>query len=89
MTRQADNLVTAFAQMLGGIVAAGIVRGLTPGDLGVNCRLSDGMSRSRGLFVEMFGTMFLTLSVLMLAAGAYPYYPKRPPIAHTELRRHR
>ena len=61
--------------MLGGIVAAGIVRGLTPGDLGVNCRLSDGVSSARGLFVEMFGTMFLTLSVLVLAAGTYIYNP--------------
>jgi aquaporin related protein len=55
--------------MLGGIVAAGIVRGLTPGELGVNCRLSEGVSPARGLFIEMFGSMFLTLSVLMLAAG--------------------
>lgn len=59
--------------MLGGIVAAGIVRGLTPGDLGVNCRLSDGVNSARGLFIEMFGTMFLTLSVLMLAAGTLNY----------------
>lgn len=61
--------VTAFAQMLGGIVASAILHALTPGALGVQARLSDGTSIARGLFIEMFATTGLTLSVLMLAAG--------------------
>lgn len=61
--------MTAFSQMLGGIVASAILHALTPGGLGVQARLSDGTNRARGLFIEMFATAALTLSVLMLAAG--------------------
>jgi glycerol uptake facilitator-like aquaporin len=55
--------------MLGGIVAAAILHALTPGALGVQARLSTSTSVARGLFIEMFATAGLTLSVLMLAAG--------------------
>jgi aquaporin related protein len=68
-TSNADMPVTAFAQMLGGIVASAILHALTPGALGVQARLSGGTSIARGLFIEMFATAGLTLSVLMLAAG--------------------
>ena len=61
--------VVAFAQMVGGIVAAAIVDGLTPGELTVNTTLGQGTSRTQGLFIEMFCTSALVLSVLMLAAG--------------------
>ncbi len=58
-----------MSQMVGGIVAAAIVDGLTPGPLMVSATLAPGVSRARGLFLEMFTMAALTLSVLMLAAG--------------------
>lgn len=64
-------LVVCASQMVGGIVAAAIVHGLTPGDLMVSATLAPGVSRTRGLFIEMFAMAALTLSVLMLAAGEW------------------
>jgi aquaporin related protein len=61
--------VVASAQMLGGIIAAAIIDGLTPGSLAVSVALGGGTSRTQGLFIEMFTTSALVLSVLMLAAG--------------------
>jgi aquaporin related protein len=55
--------------MLGGIIAAAIIDGLTPGPLAVSVALGGGTSRTQGLFIEMFTTSALVLSVLMLAAG--------------------
>lgn len=55
--------------MLGGIIAAAILNGLTPGPLAVGVSLGQGTNRAQGLFIEMFTTAALTLSVLMLAAG--------------------
>jgi aquaporin related protein len=55
--------------MVGAIVAAAIIDGLTEGKLSVTCTLGNGTSRTQGLFIEMFGTAALVLSVLMLAAG--------------------
>lgn len=57
--------------MLGGIVAAAILDALTPGELGVQARLGTNVSRTRGLFIEMFATAGLCIVVLMLAAGEY------------------
>lgn len=61
--------MVASAQMLGGIIAAAILHGLTPGPLAVGVSLGQGTSRTQGLFIEMFTTSALVLSVLMLAAG--------------------
>jgi aquaporin related protein len=61
--------MVATAQMVGGIVAAAILKGLTPGDLSVSVALGQGTNRTQGLFIEMFTTAALVLSVLMLAAG--------------------
>lgn len=55
--------------MLAAIVAAAILDGLTPGPLAVGVGLGQGTSRTQGLFIEMFTTAALTMSVLMLAAG--------------------
>ena len=54
--------------MLGGIVAAALVSCLTPGDLPVATTLSHGTSTAQGLFIEMFLTAMLIITVLMLAA---------------------
>lgn len=62
--------------MLGGIVAAAIVDGLTPSSLAAGVALGKGTSRTQGLFIEVFTTAALTLSVLMLAAGMSALRPK-------------
>jgi aquaporin related protein len=66
--------------MIGAIVAAAILKGLTPGELAVGCTIGNGTSRTKALFIETFGTAALVLSVLMLAAGklALPYTVEEP-----------
>lgn len=61
--------VVSTAQMVGAIVAAAILDGLTPGALKTSVALGQGTNRTQGLFIEMFATSALVLSVLMLAAG--------------------
>ncbi|TGZ83476.1 aquaporin-like protein [Ascodesmis nigricans] len=57
-----------FAQMLGGMAAAGLVKCLFPGNLDVGTKLSAGTSVAQGLFIEMFITAELVFTVFMLAA---------------------
>lgn len=71
-------ILTAFAQMLGGIVASAILDGLTPGPLAVAVTLGSGTSTAQGLFIEMFTTSALTTSVLMLAAEKHLMTPMAP-----------
>ena len=56
------------AQMLGGIVAAAIVACLFPGPLAVGTKLNATTSIVRGVFIEMFLTSELVLTILFLAA---------------------
>lgn len=56
------------AQILGGIVAAALVSCLFPGPLAVQTTLTNGVSIAQGLFIEMFLTAELIITVLMLAA---------------------
>jgi len=64
-----------IAQILGAIAAAGLVRGLLPQALDVDTYLSNGTSRTRGVFIEMFITAALALAVLSLSAEKHrtPY----------------
>jgi aquaporin related protein len=55
-------------QMLGGMVAAGLVSCMFPGPLAVETTLTSGTSAAQGVFIEMFGTAELVFTVLMLAA---------------------
>lgn len=55
-------------QMLGGMVAAGLVSAMFPGPLAVQTTLTGGTSIVQGLFIEMFLTAELVFTVLMLAA---------------------
>lgn len=55
-------------QMLGGIVAAALVRCMFPGPLAVQTTLSNGTSIAQGLFIEMFLTIELVITVLFMAA---------------------
>ncbi|KAI9842637.1 MAG: hypothetical protein M1837_007004 [Sclerophora amabilis] len=55
-------------QMLGGMVAAGLVACMFPGPLMVATTLSEGTSTAQGLFIEAFLTFLLMITVLFLAA---------------------
>jgi len=56
-----------IAQLVAGIAAAAVASGLTPGPLNVSNKLVEGISHTRGLFIEMFLTAQLVLAVLILA----------------------
>lgn len=56
------------AQILGGMTAAALVTCLFPGPLVVNTTLTNGTSIVQGVFIEMFLTAELVITVLMLAA---------------------
>ncbi|CAN6619922.1 aquaporin-2 [Trichomonascus vanleenenianus] len=56
-----------FTQMVAGMAAAGAASALTPGPIKFNNALTPGVSRSRGLFLEMFGTAILSMAVVMMA----------------------
>ena len=64
----ARGLLLFPAQMLGGIVAAALVACLFPGPLVVETKLNAETSIARGVFIEMFLTAELVLTVLFLAA---------------------
>lgn len=59
--------VLFVAQLLGGITAAAIIDGLTPGPLSVANSLGPSVSITQGLFMEMFLTAELILTIFMLA----------------------
>ena len=61
-------LIVFVAQMLGGISAAAAASAVFPGALAVNVRLGGGTSIVQGLFIEMFATYLLVITVIMLAA---------------------
>lgn len=62
-------ILLVIAQLLGGIVGAALVSGLTPGTaFNVGVVLQNGTSIAQGLFIEMFITASLVFSVLMLAS---------------------
>ncbi|RMZ75169.1 hypothetical protein DV738_g5627, partial [Chaetothyriales sp. CBS 135597] len=59
--------IMIVAQIAGGIAAAAVVSALFPGPLGVSTTLVEGTSIVRGLFIEMFLTAQLVLTIFMLA----------------------
>ncbi|GAA5899884.1 hypothetical protein JCM8208_005532 [Rhodotorula glutinis] len=59
-------IILTIAQVLGSIAGAGITSGLLPGPLNVRTTLVAGTSVVRGLFIEMFLTCLLMLTVLVL-----------------------
>lgn len=60
------GLIIIVAQVLGGIVAAALLHGLT-GPLVVQTILSPGVGPVQGLFLELFLTTQLVLTIFMLA----------------------
>ncbi|KAH8100798.1 aquaporin-like protein [Cristinia sonorae] len=67
-----------IAQLAGGITAAALVLGLTPGPLQSNTHLASGVNPAQGLFIEAFITAGLCLAVLMLAAEKHVVTPFAP-----------
>ena len=61
------GVLVLAAQILGGIAAAAVVDGLTPGPLAVTTTLGSGASPVQGLFIEMFLTAQLIITIFMLA----------------------
>lgn len=56
------------AQILGGMTAAALVFCMFPGSLLVETTLTHGTSIAQGVFIEMFLTAELVITILMLAA---------------------
>lgn len=61
------GVVVFIAQLLGGICAAAVLSALLPGPLMASTTLRDDTSIARGLFIEMFATSILVLSILLMA----------------------
>ncbi|KAL8653012.1 MAG: hypothetical protein Q9210_002358 [Variospora velana] len=62
------GLLLFVPQMLGGMVAAALVSCMFPGPATFQTKLTGGTSIAQGLFIEMFLTAELVLTVLFLAA---------------------
>lgn len=56
-----------FAQLVAGMAAAGAASAMTPGKIAFANALGGDCSRSRGVFLEAFGTAVLCLTVLFMA----------------------
>ncbi|KAF2998196.1 hypothetical protein E8E13_004501 [Curvularia kusanoi] len=56
------------SQMLAGICAAAVVSAMFPGSLNVSTTLGSGVSAAQGVFMEMFLTSMLIITIFMLAA---------------------
>jgi hypothetical protein len=54
--------------MLAGMCAAAVVSAMFPGDLNVSTTLGSGVSIAQGVFMEMFLTSLLIITIFMLAA---------------------
>ncbi|KPV77367.1 uncharacterized protein RHOBADRAFT_11628, partial [Rhodotorula graminis WP1] len=65
-------------QLLGGICAAAVIEALTPGPILFATTLAPGMSPARGLFLEMFMTTMLPLTIFLLAAERTKVTPFSP-----------
>ena len=62
------SIYFVVAQIIAGIAAAGMASLLFPGPLNVDLKLGGGTSISQGVFIEMFTTILLVFTVIMLAA---------------------
>ncbi|KAK5084857.1 hypothetical protein LTR70_007754 [Exophiala xenobiotica] len=81
ITKNVPWIRSAFllpAQLLGGIVAAALVKCMLPGELAVVTRLSEGTSIAQGVFIEAFGTCLLVFVILMVAAEKHETTPLAP-----------
>lgn len=58
-------VVMIIAQLIAGILAGLAASAMTPGDVTYANALGGGTSRSRGVFIEAFGTCILCITVIM------------------------
>jgi aquaporin related protein len=64
-----DRAILCFiSQMIAGICAAAVISAILPGDLNVSTTLGSGVSAAQGVFLEMFLTSLLVITIFMLAA---------------------
>ncbi|KAK9324017.1 aquaporin-like protein [Lipomyces orientalis] len=68
----------SVSQILAGICAAAVVNALTPGEILFANALGSDVSTTRGLFIEMFLTAQLCVTILMLAAEKHRARPFAP-----------
>ncbi|KAI5950724.1 AQY1 [Candida jiufengensis] len=61
------GVIMMIAQMIAGMAAAGAASAMTPGEIAFTNGLGGDASRSRGVFLEAFGTFILCFTVLMMA----------------------
>lgn len=69
------------AQMVAGMAAAGAASAMTPGPIAFANSLGGGCSRTRGVFLEAFGTAILCLTVLFMAVEKNEVANAQAPIA--------
>lgn len=61
-------IMTTIAQLLGGIAAAGVAKGVTLSNFTVTNSTVKGLGNGQALAIEMFTTAMLVFTVLMMAA---------------------
>lgn len=71
-------LVMWLAQMVAGMAAAGAASAMTPGPILFANGLGGGCSKSRGLFLEAFGTAILCSTVMFMAVEKHRAAPMAP-----------
>jgi len=67
-----------FAQLLGAIAASAVILALVPGPVAFNTHPGQGVNAAQAVFIEMFVTAALCLSVLMLATERHRSKPFAP-----------
>lgn len=67
-----------FSQMIAGMAAAGAASAMTPGEILFANALGGGCSKSRGLFIEAFGTAILCSTVMFMAVEKHKATPLAP-----------
>ncbi|WVQ77164.1 hypothetical protein IAR50_006847 [Cryptococcus sp. DSM 104548] len=72
------GLLLTFSQILGGLAGSAIADALVPGKLNAGCALGGGTSIVQGLFIEVFMTALLMLTIFFLAAEKNKATPLAP-----------
>lgn len=62
------SIYIVTAQIIASIAAAGVASATFPGPMNVDLKLGGGTSIAQGCFIEMFTTLLLVFTVIMLAA---------------------
>jgi aquaporin rerated protein, other eukaryote len=63
-----------LAQLIGGIAAAGVAKGLTVSEFVLTNATVSGLTNGKALAIEMFTTSMLVFTVLMMAAEKHRRY---------------